>query len=144
MGTFDALNYFEEQKILIDWFELHHFSIGVTFFCINSLCSGRCGSDLKCLIFKPNLIIDILIVSLGIVLSWMPQDNVDDKSTFVLVMAWCCQATSHYLNQCWRRSMTPYGITRPQWVKWNGSWTPFWCKGHLSDVGFPIVKMRPS
>ena len=31
-------------------------------------------------------------------------------------MAWCCQATSHYLNQCWPRYMSPYGVTRPQWV----------------------------
>ena len=29
----------------------------------------------------------------------------DDKSTFVLVMAWCHQATTHYLSQCWPRSM---------------------------------------
>ena len=32
-------------------------------------------------------------------------------------MAWCHQVTSHYLGQCWPRSMSPYGITRPQWVK---------------------------
>ena len=32
-------------------------------------------------------------------------------------MAWCHQATSHYLNQCWPRSSMPYGVTRPQWVK---------------------------
>ena len=31
-------------------------------------------------------------------------------------MAWCRQATSHYLNQCWPRSPMPYGITRPEWV----------------------------
>ena len=31
-------------------------------------------------------------------------------------MAWCRQATSHYLSQCQPRS--PYGSTRPQWVKW--------------------------
>ena len=31
-------------------------------------------------------------------------------------MAWCHQATSHYLNQCWPRSLTPYSVTRPQWV----------------------------
>ena len=31
-------------------------------------------------------------------------------------MAWCCQATSHCLNQCWPRSMLPYGVTWPQWV----------------------------
>ena len=27
------------------------------------------------------------------------------------------QATSHYLSQCWPRSLLTYGITRPQWVK---------------------------
>ena len=32
-------------------------------------------------------------------------------------MAWCHQATSHYLSQCWRRSLLPYGVTRPQCVK---------------------------
>ena len=40
----------------------------------------------------------------------------DDKSTLVQVMAWCRQATSHYLSQCWPCSMSPYGVTRPQWV----------------------------
>ena len=32
-------------------------------------------------------------------------------------MAWCRQAASHYLGQCWPRSVSPYGVTRPQWVK---------------------------
>ena len=32
-------------------------------------------------------------------------------------MAWCHQATSHYLNQWWPRSLPPYGVTRPQWIK---------------------------
>ena len=40
----------------------------------------------------------------------------DDKSILVGVMAWCHQATSHYLSQCWPRSKSPYGVTRPQWV----------------------------
>ena len=47
----------------------------------------------------------------------MPQDLTVDKSTLVQVMAWCRQATSHYLNQFWPRSSTPYGVTRPQWVE---------------------------
>ena len=33
------------------------------------------------------------------------------------VMAWHRQATNHYLNQCWPRSMSPYGFTGPQWVR---------------------------
>ena len=31
-------------------------------------------------------------------------------------MAWCLQTISHYLNQCWHSSMSPYGIAGPQWV----------------------------
>ena len=46
----------------------------------------------------------------------MPQELINDKSTLAPVMAWCHQATSHYLNQCWSSSKTPYGITRPQGV----------------------------
>ena len=46
----------------------------------------------------------------------MPQNLADNKSTLVQVMAWCRQATSHYLNQCWPRSAMPYGVTWPQWV----------------------------
>ena len=48
---------------------------------------------------------------------WMPWNLTDDKSTLVQVMAWCHQATSHCLSQGWPCSMSPYGITRPQWVK---------------------------
>ena len=51
-----------------------------------------------------------------IALRWIPLDLIDAKSTSVQVMAWCHQATSHYLSQCWPRFMSPYGITRPQWV----------------------------
>ena len=46
----------------------------------------------------------------------MPEDLTDDKSTLAQVMAWCRQASRHYLNQCWPRAPMPYGITRPQWV----------------------------
>ena len=44
----------------------------------------------------------------------MRQYLTDDKSTLGQVMAWCHQATSHYLSQCWSRSLSPYGVTRSQ------------------------------
>ena len=47
----------------------------------------------------------------------MPRDLTDNKSTLFQVMAWCRQASSHYLSQCWPSSMSPYDVTRPQWVK---------------------------
>ena len=62
-------------------------------------------------------------ISYEIALKWMPLDLTDDKSTLVQVMAWCRQATSHYLSQCWPRSLSPYGVTRPQWV--NIKWKSF-------------------
>ena len=47
------------------------------------------------------------------------RDLTNDKSTLVQVMAWGRQATSHYLVLCWLRSLTQYGLTRPQWFKTN-------------------------
>ena len=58
----------------------------------------------------------------------MSLDFTDDQSTLVQVMAWCHQATSRYLIQYWPRSLTPYGVTRPQWVKslWPSD-AIWWC-----------------
>ena len=50
-------------------------------------------------------------------LIWMQWDLTDYKSRLVHVMAWCHQATNRYWRQYWPRSVSPYGITRPQRVK---------------------------
>ena len=55
-------------------------------------------------------------ISCKIVLRWISVDLTDDKLTLVQVMAWCRQATSHYLSPCWSRFLSPYDVTRPQWV----------------------------
>ena len=47
----------------------------------------------------------------------------NDFLALVQVIAWCRQATSHYLSQCWPRSPSPYDVTRPQWV--NHFWSNF-------------------
>ena len=39
-----------------------------------------------------------------------------DESTLVQKMTWCRQATSHYLDHCWPRSMLLHDIISPQWV----------------------------
>ena len=31
-------------------------------------------------------------------------------------MNWCRLTTSHNVSQCWPRSMSPYDVTRPQWL----------------------------
>ena len=47
---------------------------------------------------------------------WIALDLTDDKSTLVQVMAWCRQATSLYLSQCWSKPVSSYDVPRPQWV----------------------------
>ena len=76
-------------------------------------------------IFKLTLVNGDWSISCEIALRWMPLDLTDDKSTLVQVMAWCRQATNHYLGQCWPRSMPPNGVTRSQWVNSFCLGTPY-------------------
>ena len=83
---------------------------------VNSLAPGRPRCHFKTAIFNLVLLIGIFTSSGDNAMRWIPRDLTDDKSTLVQVMACCCQATSHYLSQCWPSSMSPYGVIRPQWV----------------------------
>ena len=74
------------------------------FTCFNSLAPGWPGCHFKTAIFNLVLLIGILTSAKDNALRLMPRDLTDDKSTLVQVMAWCCQATSHYLSQCWPNS----------------------------------------
>ena len=83
---------------------------------INSLAPGKFEWNFRHVIFKQILVIDGWGISCEIAVIWMSLGFTDDQSTLVQVMAWCRQTTSHYMSQCWPRSLSPYGITRPQWV----------------------------
>ena len=83
----------------------------------NSLARGKFEWNFRHVIFKQILVIDGWGISCEIVLIWMSLDFTDDQATLIQVMAWCCQATNHCLSQCWPRSLSPYDVTRPQWVK---------------------------
>ena len=67
-------------------------------------------------LLKQILVIDGWVIFCEIALIWMSLDFTYDQSALGAVMAWCRQATSHYLNHCWPRSPTPYVVTRPQSV----------------------------
>ena len=69
----------------------------------------------------------------------MPQDLTDDKSTLVQVMAWCRQATNHYLSQCWPTSLSPYGVTRPQWVNSSAIYLLKWAEPVIANMT-PVVE----
>ena len=86
-------------------------------FIIISLAPGNFEWNFRHVIFKQILVIEGWSISCEIALIGMTLDFIDDQSALVHAMAWCRQATSHYLSQCWPRSLSPYDVTRPQWVK---------------------------
>ena len=119
---------------------------------INSLALGGCSCNPRLVIFKLLSEINIHSIPCAITLMWIPQDLTDDKWTLASVMAWCHQATSHYLSQRGPRALIQYkdvilrsmtnGITGPQWVA-----LPHWllitaasgltchCAAHHGDSG---------
>ena len=82
----------------------------------NSLAPRRFEWNFRWVIFKLISMIDGWDILCEIVHWWISFDITDDKSTLARVMALYRQATSQYLSQCWYRSMSQYGVTRPQWV----------------------------
>ena len=73
----------------------------------------------KYVIFKLISVINGRGISYEIALTrWMPLDLTDNKSTLVQVMAWCRQATSHYLSQYWPRFMINplYSLMGQRWA----------------------------
>ena len=115
---------------------------------------GNLSEIFRFVIFKRILMIVGWGISCKIALIWMSLDLTDDQSTLVQDMAWCLQVTSHYLSQCWPRSVSPYGITWPQWVKllilmkqlWYICTETFWVhsRPRLSVTSYPIYNMMPS
>ena len=83
---------------------------------VNSLTPGRLEWNFIQAVFKWILVIDGCGNPSETAIRWMSLDLSHDKSTLFQVMAWCRQATSHYLSQCWLRSMLPYGVIRLQYV----------------------------
>ena len=73
----------------------------------------------------------------------MPKKPIDDKSSLVQVMAWCHQATSHYLSQCWPRSVLPYGLNLARLYVFDGDYGSFIrvhaVPIHACIVGHPVL-----
>ena len=71
---------------------------------------GDVASHLEFVIFKLISRIYILGISYKNAPMWMPGHLTDYSHH------------CHYLSQWWPRSMSPYGITRPQWVNMVSGW----------------------
>ena len=103
----------------------------------NSSAPVRFQFNFRKVIFKLTLVNGGWGMSNEIALRWMPLDFAYDKSTLVQVMAWCRQATSHHLSQCWPRSMSPNGVTRPQWVM-----VQCWLESKHVTIHFSLYQMN--
>ena len=53
------------------------------------------------------------MVAWEIALKWMAKNFIDEKSAKVQVMAWCRKAAGYCVTQSWHKSMSTYGVTRP-------------------------------
>ena len=71
----------------------------------NSLASGGYSTDLKIVFSEHILWISLMSTSYETSLMWMSQNTSDDNSTMVQVTTLCYQAASHYLSQCWPKSL---------------------------------------
>ena len=69
-------------------------------------------------IFKCNFVNENVLISIRTPLNFVPKGPIDNKSSLVQVMAWCRQATSHYLNQWWLSLLMHICVTWPQWVNY--------------------------
>ena len=88
----------------------------------NSWTPGRCGNIIQNLIFK--LIIQ-KSTRCEFSVRWIPQNLTNEKSKLVQVMAWCLQATSHYLRS-WANvepDLCRHMVSRPQVLK-HGKFSP--------------------
>ena len=105
---------------LVGWFPAYaanpsnNYRVGLW---VNSLAPVKFEWNFRHVILKQILVIDGWGIYCEIALIWMSLDFTDDQSTLVQGMAWCRQATSHYLSQFWLiRCLSPYCVTMPQRV----------------------------
>ena len=99
----------------------------------NSWAHGRFKVNFRWVFFKLSFVFNGWGISCETVLIWMSLGYTSDKSTLVQVMAWCRQATSHYLSQCWPRPLTPCSVSRPQWYDTDTNLKPA-----CSDIFIPL------
>ena len=111
---------------------IHYYQMNISLLWNQLIGPWRSEWNFRLVIFKPISVTDGWGISNELVLIWVSIDFTGGKSTLVQVIAWCRHAKSHYLSQCWRRSLSPYGVPRPQWVKREAAYI------HPYEISFNI------
>ena len=84
---------------------------------IDSLAPEWWGNNFAGVFFKHIMRTGLLSMICETGIRWEPRDPTYGVSTLVSVIAWCRQASGHYIGHCWPWSMSSYGVTRSKWVK---------------------------
>ena len=87
-------------------------------------------------------VISKILFSNSIALRWMQDSLSNGRSILDQVMAWCRPTTSHYLVQCWPRYISPYGVTKPLWVRYDTGirihhWSIYFAARTITIIMFP-------
>ena len=88
----------------------------------NLLALGRYGNNLKKYNFQTHVMDLIHEHFLWNCSQVNAMITFNDKSTLVHVTAWCCQAASHCLSQCWPKYMSPYGSLGHNGITFYSTW----------------------
>ena len=93
------------------------FGVGVTHtLLVATLSCEQNGCHFTDDIFKWNFVNGNCCILIEIRLKFVTEGPIENMSALVQIMTWCPQATSHYLNKWWARSITSYGNTEPHQV----------------------------
>ena len=68
-------------------------------------------------IFKCQFLKEKFYILIQFSLKFVPNSPTDNMSVLVQVVAWCKTDNKLLPKNCWLRSLMPFGVTRPQWVK---------------------------
>ena len=95
--------------------------------------------NFKCIFFNEN---DRIPTQIS--LRFIARSPIDNKQHWFRWWLGAEQATSHCLSQCWPRSLSPYGVTRPQWVNQQSSTrvnslAPERCGSNFTSVVFKCI-----
>ena len=99
-------------------------------------------------------IVIFTLISLGILMKLLQENATEPVWIFMRSLnidssngLWWCQATSHYLGQCWPTSMLPCGVrTQKAWVNMGLEWSLQGAvsirKTVLPGMAIPMLKIR--
>ena len=85
-------------------------------------CVWKCCLEMAAILSRPQCVLNNLSVTRHFYCQWYYQEHAFSRVLLVInelseiqLMVWCSQATSHYMNKCWSRSLMHCHVIWRQW-----------------------------